>query len=69
MLDFILDNPCEFYQEPESNKDAVFAVNAEQRILRGVSNYFNLKVKAFDTAVYSTGITPSGVHLYYWRLC
>lgn len=67
MLDFIIDNPCEFYRKEVAGIKAVFACNAEQRMLRGVANHLNLKVKAFDNQILSNGITPIGAHFFFWR--
>lgn len=67
MLAFMVDNPCEIYGEIPEFKPAIWACNAEQRILKGVANYLNLKVKAFDEAIYTCGVTPKGIHLYYWK--
>ena len=67
MLGFIINNPCILYNKDLYSSRAVFACNTEQRFLKGIANHLKLTVKAFDNAITSNGMTPTGVHFWYWR--
>lgn len=67
MLNFIIGNPCVKYNESLYEQNACFACNTEQRFLKGLANHLNLKVDSFDTAIRSNGMTPDGVHFWWWR--
>lgn len=67
-LDFILNNPCVIYDSigDYATFKNVWACNSEQRILKAVKTYLNLKT-LYIMGEQSDGSCSSGIHYFYYR--